>query len=156
MVMPFLGGAPRAVTQIWASVGARLGWSQERVYREQRAAGQSYRRTEQLADIRAYWGRTIKETAARAVRKGYVPSEAVLQKSPFKIKHEYQLGVELKGVHRITGEEVLKNVYMEYDVRPTVSQLEEAAEAMWGEEYQERLDFEIVSRTFTGGFYRAH
>lgn len=153
--MPFLGGTGRAVTSLFASRGAAAGWSQEKVYRSMVAAGVSYRRTTLLADIRAYWGRTIKEGAARAVRKAYVPSTAVLEAASFKLKKGYQVGVELVGVSRITGETVKKSVYMEYDKLPTAGQIEEESEGLWGEEYQERLSFDIVSKTFTGGYFRA-
>lgn len=155
MVMPFLGAVPRAVTHIFAQYGARAGWSQERVYRTMQAAGVSYRRTDLLRDIRSYWGRTIKEGAARAVRKTYTPSVAVMEETTAKIKKPYQVGVELVGVHRVTGERVTKTVYMEYDKLPTTGMIEEEAEAQWGEEYQERLKFDIVSKAFTGGFYRS-
>lgn len=90
-----------------------------------------------------------------SVPKKYIPSDAHFAVSDFKIKRKYQVAIEFRGRNVVTGESMEHTVYVEYDEKPSTGQMELDALERWGDEYRRRIDMDIDTWAFTGGYRRA-
>jgi hypothetical protein len=155
MVSPLFPAIGRATVQVWAKYGPQQGWSLNKIASEMVAAGQGYRRTTMLADLRSILERERKVSAALSVPKKYKPSVNVFSESPYKLKQPYQAAVEFRGISSVTGDKVYHTVYVEFQTPPSVKEIEDMAASKWAEEYAEREEAEWTSFQFTGGYHRA-
>jgi len=132
----------------------RAGKTGTAFYRELRAVGPVYRKTDFLADFRDISKIEKVEGLARFVRKGYVPTERTAELEVFAVTKDYMYKIKTWARLRPDEKPTERFVNILSDKPMTVGMIEAEVEERWGE-WEKYAAEELVSLQVWSAFTKA-
>lgn len=123
-------------------------------YKELRAVGPVYRKTDFLADFRDISKIEKVEGLARFVRKGYVPTERTAELEIFAVSKEYMYKIKTESRLRPDEKPTERFVNILSDTPLTVEMIAAEVEERWGE-WEKYAAEELVSLQVWSAFRKA-
>lgn len=118
------------------------GYSANRMIREARAWGVSYRRTDMLADIRGFLGRYVKEPMVQRVPRNAIIPRSAMTETDLRRTHAYRVWGDAEYYNPVTGK-TDKQLISFYDdeLRTEEDWEEEYRKAKEEKEYKTGIEF---------------